>query len=105
MQYKLPGEWQLGFQVEVDRLKDEDASAMHTEFLQTLTVSHAIVKGLDGIAETYYTYDFKAHQISNYVNAAVQMEVAADFQLDAGVNFGIQHTAAKHFFFGASYRL
>ncbi len=105
MQYKLPGEWQLGFQVEVDRLKDEDAPAMHTEFLQTLTVSHAIMKGLDGIAETYYTYDFKAHQFSNYVNAAVQMEVAADFKLDAGVNFGIQHTAAKHFFFGASYRL
>ncbi|MBV6878596.1 transporter [Epilithonimonas ginsengisoli] len=105
MQYKLPGDWTLGFQVEVDRLKDQDEQAMHTEFLQTLTISHAIIKGVDGIAETYYTYDFKAHQFSNYINAAIQMDVARDFKLDAGLNLGLQHTAAKHFFVGASYRL
>lgn len=105
MQYKLPGEWTLGFQVEVDRLKDQDEQAMHTEFLQTLTISHAIIKGVDGIAETYYTYDFKAHQFSNYINAAIQMDVARDFKLDAGLNLGLQHTAAKHFFVGASFRL
>ena len=105
MQYQLPGEWHLGFQVEVDRLKDQDEDAMHTEFLQTLTISHSIIKGLDGIAETYYTYDFKAHHFSNYINAAIQMDVARDFKLDAGLNLGIQHTAAKHFFVGASVRL
>lgn len=105
MQYKLPGEWNLGFQVEVDRLKDQDQETMHTEFLQTLTISHSIIKGLDGIAETYYTYDFKEHQFSNYINAALQLDVAKDFKLDAGLNIGIQHTAAKHYFIGASYRL
>lgn len=105
MQYKLSGEWTLGFQVEVDHLKDQDEQAMHTEFLQTLTISHAIIKGVDGIAETYYTYDFKAHKFSNYINAAIQMDVATDFKLDAGLNLGLQHTAAKHFFVGASYRL
>ena len=105
MQYQLPGEWNLGFQVEVDRLKDQDQPEMHTEFLQTITISHSIIKNLDGIAETYYTYDFKAHQFSNYINAALQMEVARDFKLDAGLNFGLQHTAAKHYFVGASYRL
>jgi len=105
MQYQLPGEWHFGFQVEVDCLKDQDEQAMHTEFLQTLTLSHAIIKGLDGIAETYYTYDFKAHQFSNYINAAIQMDIARDFKLDAGLNLGIQHTAAKHFFVGASLRL
>lgn len=105
MQYKLPGEWNLGFQVEVDRLKDQDQETMHTEFLQTLTISHSIIKGLDGIAETYYTYDFKEHQFSNYINAALQLDVAKDFKLDAGLNIGIQHTAARHYFIGASYRL
>jgi len=105
MQYQLPGEWHLGFQVEVDRLKDQDEQAMHTEFLQTLTITHSIIKGLDGIAETYYTYDFKAHHFSNYINAAFQMDVARDFKLDAGLNLGIQHTAAKNFFVGASVRL
>lgn len=105
MQYKLSGEWNLGFQVELDRLKDQDDSATHTEFLQTLTISHPIIEGLDGIAETYYTYDFKAHQFSNYINAAIQIDAAKDFKLDAGLNIGLQHTAAKHYFIGASYRL
>lgn len=105
MQYKLPHGWNLGFQVEIDRLKDQDANAMHTEFLQTLTISHSIIKGIEGIAETYYTYDFKEHQFSNYINAAIQMDVAKDVKLDAGLNLGIQHTAAKHYFIGASYRL
>lgn len=105
MQYKLPGEWDLGFQVELDRLKDQDGNAMHTEFLQTLTISHSIIKGLDGVAETYYTYDFKEHQFSNYINLAVQMDVVKDFKLDAGLNIGLQNTAAKQYFIGASYRL
>lgn len=105
MVYKFPGEWKLGFQVEADRLKDKDQHAMHTEFLQSLTVSHPLLKDIEGIAETYYTYDFKAHQFSNFINAAVQMEVAKDFKLDAGLNYGIQHTAEKHYFIGASYRL
>ncbi|MDF2930917.1 MAG: hypothetical protein K0R36_248 [Chryseobacterium sp.] len=105
MIYKLPGEWNLGFQVEVDRLKDQDHKAMHTEFLQTLTLSHQLIKNVDGIAETYYTYDFKAHQFSNFLNAAIQMEVVKDFKLDAGINYGLQHNAEKHYFVGASYRL
>ncbi|PQA93032.1 hypothetical protein B0A69_12780 [Chryseobacterium shigense] len=105
MSYQLPGDWKLGVQVEIDRLKDLDQEAMHTEFLQTLTISHPLSKGIDAIAETYYTYDFKAHQFSNFFNAAIQMEVARDFKLDAGINYGIQHDAAKHYFIGASYRL
>ncbi|WP_294246491.1 transporter [uncultured Chryseobacterium sp.] len=105
MLYKLPGEWKLGFQVELDRLKDQDQPAMHTEFLQTLTISHPLVKGMEGIAETYYTYDFKAHHFSNFLNAAIQMEVAKDFKVDAGLNYGLQHDAEKHYFIGASYRL
>lgn len=105
MQYKLPGEWNLGFQVEVDRLKDKEQPTMHTEFLQTLTISHQILKNIDGFAETYYTYDFKAHHFSNFLNAAIQMEVMKDLKFDAGINYGLQHGTEKQFFFGASYRL
>lgn len=105
MSYKFAGEWKLGFQVEVDRLKDEDQPAMHTEFLQTLTISHPLTKHVDWIAETYYTYDFKAHHFSNFLNAAIQVEIFNDFKLDAGLNYGLQDSADKHFFFGASYRL
>ncbi|WP_378106347.1 transporter [Chryseobacterium sp. sg2396] len=104
MLYKLPGQWKLGFQVEVARLKDLDEPAMHTELLQTLTISRSIIKSIDAIAETYYTYNFKAHQLSNYINAALEIDVAKDFKVDAGFNYGIQHQAQKHYFVGASYR-
>jgi hypothetical protein len=57
--------------------------------LQTLTISHSITKGIDGIAETYYTYDFKSHELSNFINAAIQMEIVKDFKLDAGFNYGL----------------
>lgn len=104
MLYQFAGDWNLGFQVELDKLKDQDLPEMHTEFLQTLTLSHPLAKNIDGIAETYYTYDFKAHEFSNYVNAAIQMEVAKDFKVDAGLNFGLQHHAEKNYFVGLSYR-
>ncbi|MEF9478761.1 transporter [Chryseobacterium sp. 1B4] len=98
MSYKLPGGWDLGFQLEIDRLKDKERQLMHTEFLQTLTLSHSIVKSIEGIAETYYTYDFKAHQITNFINAAIQIEVFKDFKLDVGINYGLQHDADKQYF-------
>ncbi|ACU03950.1 transporter [Pedobacter heparinus] len=104
MQFKLPGEWKLGLQLETDRLKDQDQQAMHTELLQSVTVAHALVKKLDGIAETYYTYDFKAQQWSNFLNAALQLELAKNVKLDAGFNYGIQHQAARHYFLGAACR-
>lgn len=104
MLYQFEGDWNLGFQVELDKLKDQDLPEMHTEFLQTLTISHPLAKNIDGIAETYYTYDFKAHEFSNYINAAIQMEVAKDFKVDAGMNFGLQHHAEKNYFVGLSYR-
>lgn len=105
MQLKLPGEWKIGMQVEADRLKDDDIAAMHTEFLQSLTVSHETIKNLDGIAETYYTYDFKKHHWSNFLNAALQLSVGENFKLDAGFNYGIQHDAERNYFIGTSFRL
>jgi hypothetical protein len=104
MQYKLPGEWKLGMQVEGDRLKNEEDQGMHTELLQTLTISHELCNHLEGIAETYYTYNFNQHHWSNYLNASLQLDIAHDFKLDAGCNYGLQHDAAKNFFVGTSFR-
>jgi len=105
MQLKLSGEWTLGFQLEADRLKDQRENNMHTELLQTLSLSHEIVKGLDGIGETYYTYDFKQHHWSNFLNAAFKLEISKNFLIDAGLNYGLQHDAEKNYFIGTSFRL
>lgn len=105
MELKLPADWTLGVQLEVDRLKDKDMNALHTEILQAISLSHSLIKDLDGVAETYQTYEFKKHQWSNYVNAAVQYSVNSNCKFDAGLRYGIQHDAQRSFFLGLAYRL
>lgn len=104
MQFKLPGEWTLGTQVEGDRLQDTEGGGMHTELLQSLTISHELVKHINGIAETYYRYDFKAHHWANFLNASAQIDIGDNFKLDAGLNYGLQHDAEKNYFIGTSVR-
>lgn len=104
MSIKLPGEWKLGSQVEADRVYSQDAHAMHTELLQSLTLSHEVIKDLDGIAETYYRYDFNARHWANFINAAAQLKLSRNFSVDAGLNYGLQSDASKSYFLGSSIR-
>lgn len=104
MQLKLPGDWELGMQIEGDRLKDDDQDAMHTEFQHSLVISHDIIKGLRGSAETYYSYDFKKHHWQNYLDAGLQLEVSDHFKIDGGLNYGIQSDAERNYFLGAAFR-
>jgi hypothetical protein len=104
MQVKLPHEWKLGLQVEGDRIQDKYDRQMHTELLQSITVSHEILKGIEGIAETYYTYDFKQHHWANFLNAAMQISLSDNFRIDTGLNYGIQSDAEKTYFVGTSFR-
>lgn len=104
MRIQLPAEWTLGTQLEVDRLHEDGEYALHTEFLQSLSLSHELFKDLECLAETYYTYGFNKHEWTNYINAALQYDVNSNCKLDAGVNYGIQHEAERSFFFGLAYR-
>jgi hypothetical protein len=104
MELKLPKEWKLSMQLEGDRLKDKEYDALHTEFLQSLTISHEIIKDLDGMAETYYTYNFKDKSWSNYLNAALQYGFGENVKMDAGLNYGLQHEAEKTYYLGLAFR-
>jgi len=104
-QIKLPHDWKLGMELEGSRLKDNEGRQMHNEFLQSLTVSHELLKHLQGIAETYYSYDLKKHHWSNFLNAAMQLDILDNLKLDAGLNYGIQYDASNTYFIGASFRM
>lgn len=104
MSYKLPGEWKLGTQLEADRENDQETNTMHTDLIQSLTISHEVLKNLDGIAETYYRYDFNAHHWTNFLNASAQYKVSRDFMIDAGMNYGIQKDAIRSYFMGTAFR-
>ncbi|RVU02363.1 transporter [Mucilaginibacter limnophilus] len=104
MEVKLPGEWKLELQVEADRLKDDDDDAYHTELMQGAGISHKLGEKLEAFAETYYTYDFKEHNIYNFLNAELQFEVSDHFLIDGGVYYGIQKHATHNYFAGAAFR-
>lgn len=105
MALKLGSDWKLGMQIELDRLQNDQGAGHKTQILESFTVSHPLIKKLDAIAETYYTYDMQAHEWNNFLNAALQFEVAKDVKLDGGLNYGIQHQAMKSYFLGLSFRL
>jgi hypothetical protein len=104
MLLRLPGEWNLGSQLEADKLMDSEENGMHTELLQSLSIGHDIIKHLEGIGETYYRYDFKKHHWSNFLNASAQVEINKNFKVDAGINYGLQSDAEKNYFVGTSLR-
>ncbi|RDC55982.1 transporter [Pedobacter chinensis] len=105
MLLKVGKEWKLGMQLEADRLQDEEGNGHHNQILETLTIAHPLFKHLDGIAETYYTYNLKEKHWNNYLNASLQFELAKDLKIDGGVNYGIQHDSSKSYFLGLSFRL
>jgi hypothetical protein len=101
---QLPSEWTLGTQVEVDRLQEEGEQALHTDLLQSLSLSHELFKNMEGLVETYYTYGIKKHEWNNFLNAALQYEASSNCKFDAGINYGVQHEATRSFFLGMAYR-
>ncbi|AMR30076.1 hypothetical protein A0256_00920 [Mucilaginibacter sp. PAMC 26640] len=104
MVVKLPHDWRVGIMVEGDRLKDDDTEAMHNELLQSLTVSHVLFKKLEVFGESYYTYNFKNHQILNFLDAAFQFEIVSALKVDIGLNYGLQHDAPTNYFAGIAFR-
>ncbi|KQR71181.1 transporter [Pedobacter sp. Leaf176] len=105
MRIKFANDWKMGLQLEADRLQDDEGMGHHNEILQTISISHPVIKKLDGTIETYYTYEIHEAHFKNYLNAALQYELSKDFLIDGGLNYGIQHDARKSYFVGLSFRL
>jgi hypothetical protein len=97
-------DWKIGMQLEGDYLNDDDAPARHTEMLHSVTISHVFFDKLEVFGESYYTYNFKQHQIQNFLDAAIEYELFHDVKIDAGVNYGLQKKAHKDYFVGLAFR-
>ncbi|MGI4750675.1 MAG: transporter [Janthinobacterium lividum] len=104
--FKLKNDWQLSVQVEGDRLKDDEGDGMHNELLQAVNITHPIfTKKLNAFLETYYEYNLNAHNINNYLDAALQYGISKSVMFDIGFNYGIQKAADHAFFAGIAFRI
>lgn len=91
---KLPHEFELGAMTEVDCIRNEERSGYHPEFINSVTVSHALVGKLSGYAEFFSS--ISAQRGSDWVGTldfGLTYMVTRDVQLDTGVNIGMTRGA------------
>jgi hypothetical protein len=91
---ELPGEWELGTQVEVDQFRDSAGSSYHQEFSHTVTVGHDIAGKVAGYVEFYNSASNESHSpwIATF-DFGFTYAVSRDVRLDAGMNIGLTEAA------------
>ena len=102
----LPAEWQMGVMTQFDFNQDSSGSGYHTEFINTVTVSHDIVGDLAGYVEFFsaVSTEDESDWIGT-VDLGLTYGMTEDIQLDAGVNIGVTRAADDiNPFVGATWR-
>lgn len=94
LEVKLPQDWDLGLMTELDYRQNADSSDYHQEFINTITVAHAIVGKLEGYVEFFsnVSTERNAEWIGTF-DAGLTYKLRPNIQLDAGVNVGVTRAA------------
>ncbi len=91
---KLPRDFELGTMTEVDYIRNENNSGYHQEFINSVTVSHAIVGELSGYAEFFSAVsNERDSRWIGTVDFGFTCKVTPNIQLDAGLNIGVTSAA------------
>lgn len=90
----LPCDWQMGLQTQFEYRQDGAGNGYHTEFINTATVSHAIVGELSGYVEFFSNRSTEkgSDWIATF-DMGLTYGVNKNLQLDAGVNIGVTRAA------------
>jgi hypothetical protein len=94
---KLPQDFGLTLETEVDALADENGPGTHAAFTNIINVSHPVpgLKDLTAYAEFYSRITTEAHADDEYTfDVALAYLVDPNTQLDVGANFGLNRGAA-----------
>jgi hypothetical protein len=90
---RLPADWEIGTEIEVDHTKNSAGGGYHQEFVQSVTVGHDIGKW-SGYLELFSSVSNEAHAgwVATF-DCGVSYLVTRNVQLDAGINIGLTHAA------------
>jgi hypothetical protein len=100
---KINEEWNFGSQASFSVVNEED-DKYHTEYLYSFTFGKKLTKQLSGFVESYVNYSAYTKIADTYANGGLIFSVTDNFNIDAGVNYGLNSTADKLFFVGFSFR-
>jgi hypothetical protein len=90
---RLPADWEIGTEIEVDHAKNTAGGGYHQEFVQSVTVGHDIGKW-SGYLELFSDVSNEPHAgwVATF-DCGVSYRLTRDLQLDAGVNIGLTSAA------------
>jgi hypothetical protein len=91
---KLPADFDAGLETAVSLLRDENGNRYHEDFINSITLDHAIVGRLSGYLEFFSEISSEAHSgWTGTIDAGLEFLVTGSIQLDCGCNFGITPAA------------
>jgi hypothetical protein len=99
--------WLLGFDPEVDVLKDKVGNGTHIATQQVVSLTHGLTNRISVAGELWgeYNYDPTRGTIRQYSSDIMFCYVIAKhFEVDTGVNYGLNRNTATQFFVGISKR-
>ena len=91
---KLPDDFDLGLETAVSFLRDDSDSNYHADFINSITLDHAIIGKLSGYLEFFS--DISAERHAGWigtVDTGLEFLVTKNVQLDCGCNFGVTRAA------------
>ena len=90
----LPAGWGMGLMTQFDLVRDGDDSGYHSEFVNTVTLSHDIVGKLGGYVEFFSSVSTeRGSGWVGTVDLGLTYALTDDIQLDAGINIGVTRAA------------
>lgn len=90
----LPADWSMGLMAEFDFNRNEMESGYHTEFVKSITISHAIIGDLNGYVEFFSRhYSDRNIRWEGTIDAGLTYAVNDNAQLDLGLNIATTRSA------------
>ena len=94
---KLPDGFDLGLETAVGCLRDEDDSNHHADFINSITLDHAVFGQLSGYLEFFSDVSTERHAgWVGTVDTGLEFLVTKNMQLDCGCNFGVTQAADNY---------
>jgi hypothetical protein len=90
----LPADWGMGIMTEFDFNRNQQDDGHYTEFINTITFSHAIAGNLSGYIEFFSSFNNEPDTSwVGTIDGGLTYAINEDIQLDGGVNIGVTRSA------------
>lgn len=91
---KLPADFDLGLETAASCLRDSRDNNFHADFINSITLDHAIIGKLSGYLEFFSDISTEHHAgWIGTIDTGLEFLVTENVQLDCGCNFGVTRAA------------